>query len=88
MGEITSVLKILKLRKTTFYDLITNKHTKHGGDTLKKNAPLSYLTQHPLCMETRTNNPHIQKGRQTKGRLQKLQISGLAVMHLQDLKKK
>lgn len=87
MGEITSVLKILKLRKTTFYDLITNKHTKHGGDTLKKNAPLSYLTQHPLCMETRTNNPHIQKGRQTKGRLQKLQISGLAVMHLQDFKK-
>lgn len=45
MGEITSVLRILKLRKTTFYDLITNKHTKHGGDTLKKkNASLSYLT--------------------------------------------
>lgn len=36
VGEITSVLRILKLRKTTFYDLITNKHTKHGGDTLKK----------------------------------------------------
>lgn len=36
MHERTSVVESLKLRKAPYYDSITNKYTKHRGDTVKK----------------------------------------------------
>lgn len=55
------------------YDSVTNKHINQGGETLKKiNSKVIYfnclLQQNPHYIETKINNPNMQRRRQTKGR--------------------